>query len=155
MEIKNILKIKTYNETETIECGRIFAPRLNDGDFIALYGDVGAGKTAFVKGIADIITPEAYVRSPTYALVNVYENYSNKRRICHFDMYRINGEDDLYSVGFDDYLTERKNIIIVEWCENVPFALPEEYYKITIEIVDFNSRIITIDRVFKNDNIGA
>lgn len=93
--------------------------------FIALYGGLGAGKTAFVRGFTSFHNKDACVMSPTYNLVNVYGN------IYHFDMYRINDDDDLYSIGFYDY-DDGNNIIITEWSENIQYALPEKYLKVTI-----------------------
>lgn len=98
--------------------------------FIALYGDLGVGKTAFVRGFASVFCEGVAVRSPTFALVNEYRG--KKKTLFHFDMYRITGEDDLYSIGYDDYLM-RDGICLVEWSENIPFALPDEYLKVIIE----------------------
>ena len=101
--------------------------------FIALYGDLGVGKTAFVRGFAAAIAPGSAVRSPTFALVNEYR--AKPRSLFHFDMYRIDSEDDLYSIGFYDYL-DRPGICLVEWSEKIPYALPEAYLRITIEKTD-------------------
>ena len=98
--------------------------------FVALYGDLGVGKTAFVRGFASVFCAGVAVRSPTFALVNEYRG--KEKTLFHFDMYRITGEDDLYSIGYDDYLL-RDGICLVEWSENIPFALPDEYLKVTIE----------------------
>ena len=98
--------------------------------FIALYGDLGVGKTAFVRGFAKVFSPAALVRSPTFALVNEYPSNSG-RRVFHFDMYRITDEDDLYSIGYYDYL-EDGSICLVEWSENIPYAIPDEYIKVEI-----------------------
>ena len=138
--------ITTHSVEETIDVGKKFARKLKQGDFIALYGDLGAGKTAFVSGIAGELIPDAYIHSPTYTLVNIYE--SSDIKICHFDMYRIKDDDDLYSIGFYDYIG-CSDVIIVEWCENIPYALPDEYYKVTIEklIDEDNIRNIKIEKV--------
>ena len=98
--------------------------------FIALYGDLGVGKTAFVRGFAKVFSPAALVRSPTFALVNEYPSNSG-RRVFHFDMYRITDEDDLYSIGYYDYL-EDGSICLVEWSENISYAIPDEYIKVEI-----------------------
>ena len=103
--------------------------------FIALYGDLGVGKTAFVRGFASVFCDGIAVRSPTFALVNEYRG--KERTLFHFDMYRITGEDDLYSIGYDDYLS-RDGICLVEWSENIPFALPDDFLKVTIEKDDVN-----------------
>ena len=98
--------------------------------FIALFGDLGVGKTAFVRGFTSKIAPASRVKSPTFALVNEYRG--NPLSVFHFDMYRITDEDELYSIGFYDYL-ERRGICLVEWSENIEYALPDEYFSLTIE----------------------
>jgi len=98
--------------------------------FVALYGDLGVGKTAFVRGFTSVIAPSARVKSPTFALVNEYRG--DKLSVFHFDMYRISGEDDLYSIGFYDYL-DRRGICLVEWSENIEYALPDSYICVNIK----------------------
>ena len=100
--------------------------------YIALAGDLGVGKTAFVRGFVRILAPNAIVRSPTFALVNEYRSDSGTRRppVFHFDMYRITSEEDLYSIGYDDYID--RGFCLVEWSENIPYALPEHYWRISI-----------------------
>ena len=146
--MKIVQSAKTSSAEETEALGASLANRMiQEKDlppFIALYGDLGVGKTAFVRGFASVIAPESIVRSPTFALVNEYR--AKPLSLFHFDMYRIESEDDLYSIGFYDYL-ERRGICLVEWSEKIPFALPEEYLRVTIEKNDPstpNSRTITI-----------
>ena len=141
----------TSNAIETEEVGKNLATEmLNDPTlppFIALYGDLGVGKTAFVRGFASVIAPNSTVRSPTFALVNEYR--AKPRALFHFDMYRIDSEDDLYSIGFYDYL-DRNGICLVEWSEKIPFALPDSYLRITIEKDDLSNpdhRQITLESV--------
>lgn len=98
--------------------------------FIALYGDLGVGKTAFVRGFTAAIAPSVRVKSPTFALVNEYKG--EKTSVFHFDMYRINSEDELYSIGFYDYL-DRNGICLVEWSENIEYALPEKYFRVELK----------------------
>ena len=98
--------------------------------FIALYGDLGVGKTAFVRGFTKLFSPNALVRSPTFALVNEYPS-KESRRVFHFDMYRITDEDDLYSIGYYDYLDDG-SICLVEWSENIPYAIPDEHIRVEI-----------------------
>ena len=108
--------------------------------FVAMYGDLGVGKTAFVRGFCSLLCPGVTVKSPTFALVNEYRcSDRREKKVCHFDMYRISGEDDLYSIGFYDYLDAR-NICIAEWCELIPFALPENYIKVEIKKVDLENK---------------
>ena len=114
--------------------------------FVAMYGDLGVGKTAFVRGFCSLLCPNATVKSPTFALVNEYKcSVGKDKKVCHFDMYRITDEDDLYSIGFYDYL-DSNCLCIAEWCELIPYALPENYVKVKIEKVDLeNKRKIYID----------
>ena len=126
--------IYTQSVSETEQCGATLARRFSDETslprFVALYGDLGVGKTAFVRGFASVIAPCAVVRSPTFALVNEYS--SKPLSLFHFDMYRIDSEDDLYSIGYDDYLA-RRGICLVEWSEKIPYAIPDELVRVTIE----------------------
>ena len=100
--------------------------------FVALYGDLGSGKTAFVRGYTSVIAPKVAVRSPTFTIVNEYRGGSIP--VFHFDMYRITDEDDLYSIGFDDYVDS--GICLTEWSENIEFALPDEYIRVEISRIN-------------------
>lgn len=126
----------------TEEIAKEFAKLLKKGDFVAMYGDLGAGKTAFVRGLGAYLCPDDFVSSPTYTIVNEYEG--NGVRLCHFDMYRITDDEDLYSIGFYDY---SDCIIVCEWSENIGFALPDSYYKVVITKKDEGSREITIEEI--------
>ena len=119
-------------ETEAVgfELAQEIEKNLALPSFIALYGDLGVGKTAFVRGFTKVFSPNALVRSPTFALVNEYPT-KNGRRVFHFDMYRITDEDDLYSIGYYDYLDDG-SICLVEWSENIPYAIPDEYIRVEI-----------------------
>lgn len=148
--VELIKQIATASPEETEAVAKKFAenvravmPTLNkDNLFIALYGDVGVGKTVFVRGLASVICPDDFVQSPTYALVN---EYRGEYRICHYDMYRITSEDDLESTGFYDY---KNCIIVAEWCENIPYAIPDSYYRVDISKTDSgNGRLIKIEKV--------
>ena len=144
-----IISQTTQTPAETEQLGRTLAEQMLADDtlppFIALYGDLGVGKTAFVRGFTSRISPEALVRSPTFALVNEYR--AKPRSVFHFDMYRITDEDDLFSIGYYDYLN-RPGICLVEWSENIPYAIPECYIRAYIEKSDPNQpdlRTVTIE----------
>ena len=117
---------------------------LKDGSlprFVALRGDLGAGKTEFTRGFASVASPGSTVKSPTYALVNEYKK--GKIPIFHFDIYRLADEDDLYSTGYFDYL--ERGICLVEWFENIPECLPDEYFEVIIDkINDGEARHISV-----------
>lgn len=149
--MEKLLTVQTHSPAETEQCGAELARRmLEDPEippFVALYGDLGVGKTAFVRGFASVVSPSATVRSPTFALVNEYR--AKPRALFHFDMYRITGEDDLLSIGFYDYL-DRPGICLVEWSENIPYALPDELVRVTIRKDDPNapdSRTLTVEQI--------
>ncbi len=118
--------------------------------FVAMYGDLGVGKTAFVRGFCSELCKGSTVKSPTFALVNEYKcpiTIGGVKRVYHFDMYRITDEDDLYSIGFYDYLRPDA-VCIAEWCEMIPYALPESYIKVEIEKIDLSdNRKITISLI--------
>ncbi len=144
MKEKELFKILSHNAKETESAGALLASQIKKGDFVAMYGELGAGKTAFVRGFAGVLAPDAPVSSPSYAVINEYEGRSFK--VCHCDVYRIESDDDLYSVGFYDY---DDCVMIVEWCENTPQILPKVYYKVQIDKVDSDSRMISISLVKK------
>ncbi|MCD7747862.1 MAG: tRNA (adenosine(37)-N6)-threonylcarbamoyltransferase complex ATPase subunit type 1 TsaE [Firmicutes bacterium] len=109
--------------------------------FIALSGGLGAGKTAFVRGIASVISPKSAVKSPTYTIVNEYRR--GDVPLFHFDLCRISGEDDLYSTGYYEYL--EGGICAVEWSDAAPWALPDERWDVKIKTLGENERLITIE----------
>ena len=120
--------------------GEALAKLLRGGDLVAYRGGMGAGKTTFTVGVARGLGLDAWVSSPTFALVNEYEGKTV--RLCHFDMFRITSQDDLYSTGFFDYL-DSGAIVAVEWSENIAASLPQPH--ITVDIaIDGDSRTITI-----------
>lgn len=137
------MKIYYSNSTkQTEEIAASFACELKNGDVIAFKGGLGAGKTAFTRGLAIGLGLNSEVTSPTFALVHEYRNADTA--LFHFDMYRICNLDDLYSTGYFDYLDENK-IIAIEWSENIEQALEKNTIFIMLEVLDENKRKITID----------
>ncbi len=137
-------------DTEKIgrELARLISSDASLPRVIAFRGDLGVGKTAFTKGFTSYISPLARVKSPTFSLVNEYKNKETGLSVFHFDMYRIENEDDLYSIGFYEYL-DGKNFVLIEWSENISEfdGLPEkvifvEICKCTEEFPD--RRVITL-----------
>jgi tRNA threonylcarbamoyladenosine biosynthesis protein TsaE len=120
----------SFSTEETEEIASRLARELKKGDFVAMYGDLGVGKTAFVRGFASVVAPGAAVRSPTFSLVNEYR--ARPHSLFHFDMYRIESEDDLLSIGFDDYLM-RDGFCLTEWSENILEFLPTDCVRVSIE----------------------
>ena len=136
------MKIITHSPTETIKAAEKLGGLLRAGDMIAYKGGLGAGKTTFTRGIAIGMGLGDSVTSPTFALVNEYRG--EKITLYHFDMYRIDSEDDLESTGFYDYPFE-DNVAAVEWSENITEFLPKDTIFVTINSVGENDREIIIE----------
>ena len=143
----------TNSPEETEKIGKLLAEKLDTAGhssaFIALRGEMGVGKTAFTRGFASHFGISG-VKSPTYTIVNEYRGTSS---VFHFDMYRIGSEDDLYSIGYDDYI-ERDGYSIVEWSENIDEFLPDGVIYVTISrspaSVDKRNIEIVLDRKYEN-----
>ena len=131
----------TNSPAETEAVGTALAKVLQPGTVIAARGELGAGKTAFTRGLARGLGCNEPVTSPTYTIVNEY--LGGRLPLFHFDMYRLASSDDLFDIGWDDYL-ERGGICAVEWSENVADAMEDAIF-ITIEKTGDESRRITIE----------
>ena len=131
----------TNSEQETEALGERFARDLPGGTVVAMYGDLGAGKTAFVRGMARGMGLSCRVSSPTFTIVN---EYLGPRELIHFDMYRLSGADELFDIGWEDYLA-RGAVCAVEWSENVRDAFYGDEIRVTIEKLGDSQRKITIE----------
>ena len=131
----------TNSPAETEAIGAALGKIINPGTVIAYRGDLGAGKTAFTRGLAKGLGCTEIVTSPTYTIVNEY--LGGRIPLFHFDMYRLRSSDDLFDIGWEDYL-ERGGICAVEWSENVDDAMEDAVY-ITIEKLGEESRKITVE----------
>ena len=123
------MQITTHSADETQALGKKLAESLRPGDVIAYFGDLGAGKTAFTRGLAQGLGITDPVTSPTYTIVNEY--LSGRIPLFHFDMYRLSSSDELFDIGWEDYLS-RGGVCAVEWSENVEDAL-QDAIRVTIE----------------------
>ncbi len=145
----------TKNASETEALGFRLASALDSAGiskaFIAMRGEMGVGKTAFTRGFASALGIPA-VKSPTYTIVN---EHIGKRALFHFDMYRIESEDDLYSIGFDDYLL-KDGYAVAEWSENIEDFLPEDAIFVTVMRIsgEENTREIEINLGEKHEDIS-
>ena len=135
------MKIITKSEKETQEAGEKLVQTLAPGSVVAMYGDLGAGKTAFVRGMTRGLGINFPVSSPTFNVVN---EYPGKVPLFHFDMYRISDSDAMYDIGWDDYL-ERGGICAVEWSENVEEAFEPGTVKVNITKLGDTEREITVE----------
>ena len=131
----------TTSPAETEAVGAALAKILTPGAILAYRGDLGAGKTAFTRGLAKGLGCTDMVTSPTYTIVNEY--LSGRLPLFHFDMYRLRSSDDLWDIGWDDYL-DRGGVCAVEWSENVDDAMENAIF-VTIEKTGEDSRCITIE----------
>ena len=129
------------NESETEALGARLAAVLPGGSVVAMYGDLGAGKTAFVRGMARGMGLTCRVSSPTFTIVN---EYLGERELIHFDMYRIGSADELFDIGWEDYLN-RGAVCAVEWSENVEDAFFGDEVVVRIEKLGDTERKITIE----------
>ena len=137
------MQITTHSADETQALGQRLAKRLLPGDVIAYFGDLGAGKTALTRGIAQGLGVTDLVTSPTYTIVNEY--LTGRIPLFHFDMYRLGSSDELFDIGWEDYLA-RGGVCAVEWSKNVEDALRDAIH-ITIEKdpLEPDTRRITIE----------
>ena len=131
----------THSPAQTEAVGAALAARLTPGAVIAYRGDLGAGKTAFTRGLARGLGVKENVTSPTFTIVNEY--LSGKMPLFHFDMYRLGSEDELFDIGWDDYL-DRGGVCAVEWSENVWGAM-EDAIVVTITRLGEDTRKIQIE----------
>ena len=131
----------SHSQLETEEVGRKLAEKLPGGSVVAMYGDLGAGKTAFVRGMAKGMGLSCRVSSPTFTIVN---EYLGERELIHFDMYRLSSADELLDIGWDDYLS-RGAVCAVEWSENVQDAFFGDEVVVRIEKLSETDRKITIE----------
>ena len=135
------MQFLTNSPAETEAVGIALGKVLEPGTILAYKGDLGAGKTAFTRGLARGLGCDDLVTSPTYTIVNEY--LSGRLPLFHFDMYRLASSDDLWDIGWEDYL-ERGGVCAVEWSENVEDAL-EGAISVTIEKLGEDARRITIE----------
>ena len=126
------------SSNETIELGKLLGAHLTAGSVIGLVGDLGAGKTCFIKGLAEGLnnTPADEVTSPTFTIL---QEYPGPAPLYHFDAYRLSGSHDLEAIGFEDYVGI-DGVAVIEWADRISDALPTEALLITIESVSENER---------------
>lgn len=139
-----MMTYKSKNSEETVLIAQEFAKKIKAGDVLCLYGEMGAGKTVFTNGLCRALGVTDYVTSPTFTIVNEYEG--ENFRVFHFDMYRIEDEDELLEIGFDEYLSSG-GVCVIEWPQNVKNSLPQKRFEIEIAKVGENERKITFNEV--------
>lgn len=131
----------SHSEKETEKIGEEFASRVGKGAVLAMYGELGAGKTAFVRGLSRGMGLTARVSSPTFTIVN---EYCGERELIHFDMYRLSSADELFDIGWEDYLA-RGAVCAVEWSENVEDAFDGTETVLRFEKLSDSERRISVE----------
>lgn len=139
------MKFISKSENDTKKFAKQIAEKLKPNDFIALFGGMGMGKTTFTRHLAKALGFEGEASSPTFAIINEYNG--GRLPVYHFDMYRINTFDDLYSTNFFEYC-EMGGVVVCEWSENIENVLPDNYIKITISKGDDDNT-----RIFETEGI--
>ncbi len=142
----------THSPEETIALAQKIGALLHAGDMIAYLGDLGAGKTTFTRGLALGMGISDLVTSPTFALVHTYGE--EPLMLCHFDMYRIDSEEELETTGFYDYPAE-ECVFAIEWSENIASALPANTIRIMLERLGDEERRITVEGDERFADIGT
>ncbi len=128
---------------ETLDLGKNIGKLCNPGDIICVIGDLGAGKTHLTKGIAMGLDVKDHITSPTFTIVNEYD--SGRLKLYHFDVYRVNDPDEIYEIGFDEYIFSN-GVSIIEWANYIESLIPEEHLRITLQKnVDLGENIRTIE----------
>ncbi|MBQ1511505.1 MAG: tRNA (adenosine(37)-N6)-threonylcarbamoyltransferase complex ATPase subunit type 1 TsaE [Selenomonadaceae bacterium] len=120
----------TESPEQTSDLAVAVGKRIREGTVLCLEGDLGAGKTLFVQALAATLGVESEVTSPTFNLMNIYEGICP---ILHFDLYRLESEEQLEDIGFFEYTEDPEGIVVIEWADKFPDALPEEYVTVRLE----------------------
>jgi len=149
-------KIISHNPEETMNVAVELAKKLKGGEVLALYGDLGSGKTTFTKGLAEALKVEETITSPTFVILKIYDIIlrpklhfqgvsGGVRKLVHIDAYRVETLEDIKSVGIEDYLNREDVVMVIEWPEKIQEILPEDVIKISFKNIDGKVREISID----------
>ena len=136
-------RYRSDSESATIDIAQRFAAGLKPGSLVLLFGDLGAGKTLFTRGVVSYFDKTVSSTSPTFSLVNVYPTIP---RIYHLDLYRIQGDGELVDLGFGEYL-ESGGIVLVEWGEKCEHLMPNDFIRISFTMIGEQSREIVIEEI--------
>jgi tRNA threonylcarbamoyladenosine biosynthesis protein TsaE len=139
-----MIEIRTSTFEETVEVGLRLGKLLRGGDVVCLEGNLGTGKTAFTSGIAEALGVKGYITSPTFTIVN---EYNSRIPLYHFDVYRITDSEEMYEMGFEEYL-ESNGVVVIEWANLIKDAIPKDYIRVEIGKnlnLGLNTRIISLE----------
>jgi len=142
----------TYSEQETLSLAQSFAQRLERGDVVALWGELGTGKTRFVKGVCEAFGADHHVSSPSFVILNRYEGKGRDERelfVYHLDLYRVKSVDEIYDLGYEEFIYGN-GITLVEWAEQMADLLPARRYDVRLRYGEKDTeRRILIEHVSK------
>ena len=134
----------TNSPEETADLADKLGQKIREGTVLCLEGDLGAGKTLFVQSLAKTLGVEGEVTSPTFNLMNIYEGICP---IYHFDLYRLESEEELEEIGFYEYLEEPEGIVVIEWPDKFPESMPDDYVEVSIERLSETGRRLTFSSI--------
>lgn len=149
----NKVELKVKKVEETIELGNILATICKPNTFIALNGDLGAGKTTFTKGIGQALEIKAVINSPTFTIMKVYNSNNHLNgidKLYHLDVYRLQDSSDDFELEEYFYLD---GLVVVEWCDIIKDLIPDDFIKIDFKIVEDETRLLTIESFGETDKI--
>ena len=130
----------TKNPEATKQVGKNLGQNLFAGSIIALTGELGSGKTTLVQGIGEGLMVKGLIKSPSFVIINEYDGLLP---LYHFDLYRLNNAEEILSLGYEEYLYEKRGIVVIEWAKRIKDFLPEEYLEINLKIVNLSKRKIS------------
>jgi len=134
----NKFRIRTYCQEETEEIAERLARYFYPGTIICLIGKLGSGKTTFVRGFCHSFRNSVIVRSPSFKILNIYEN--KKYKIYHYDFYRINYEEEIYTLGGKELFFQDDGVCIIEWADKIKKFLPKEFLEVRLKFINMNTR---------------
>lgn len=141
MELGKMLEIISDTPHETERIGSLAGEMLKNGDVVALSGELGTGKTTLIKGIAQAMGFDSgEVASPSFTFINEYDGPLS---LFHIDLYRLENEKELYEIGFEEYM-KGDGVVVIEWADKVPHAVPKESLWITLRYLDAERREIIV-----------
>lgn len=142
--MKIINKHLSSGPEDTFMIAKEMGESLQGGEIIALYGDLGVGKTAFTQGLARGLGVKEVVNSPTFVIIKIYNSKQKKLKLCHIDAYRLENEKDLVAIGINDYLSDPQTVTVIEWADKVEKMLPDKAIKIFFKSINQETRKIII-----------
>lgn len=138
-------RIESKNINDTKNIAQDILSEIKSGQLLALVGNLGAGKTVFVKALAEVLGVEDNVTSPTFVLMKVYNTKHEKiKKLVHVDCYRLEGKEDLADIGLSEYIEDENNLVVIEWADKIK-NLPDNIIRINIKSTGEESRVFEID----------